>query len=188
MKCVSKVVLEPTNARPHYDTMAASTISSALVESRGSCAALTALVLALTEPLGEPFEAVVLKDHVVIGSVENTDEFFELLKQGERQSEAAVLIQAQQPGGPLRVGGSDYPPYYLDNLAARLAENGDVELAERLFKRALALAPGAARLRFNYGTFLVQEGENAAGEQQLSMAIDLGWIDADAFVNRGVAC
>jgi hypothetical protein len=35
------------------------------------------------------------------------------------------------PDGPVRVQGSEYPPYYLDNLTARLAEAGEIESADQ---------------------------------------------------------
>ncbi|MCP3996234.1 MAG: tetratricopeptide repeat protein [bacterium] len=184
---MAAVLLQPTTADQHYDTLAASTVSAALVESRGSCAALTALVLSLTEPMGDPFEAVVMKDHVLLGSSADPDAFFELLKEGEPIDEAVVLSQPQPPGGPLRLSGPEFLPYYLDNLAARLADTGEPDRATALFERALKLAPEAGRIHFNYGTFLTQIGRDAAAEQHLSMAIELGWIDVDAFVNRGVA-
>ncbi len=185
--CVMAVLLQPTSAGQHYGSPAANTVSAALVESRGSCAALAALVLSLTELQERPFEAVVLKDHVLLGDSADSDAFFELLSAGKRVGRLAMLSQPQPPGGPLRLSGAEYLPYYVDNLAARLAEAGASQRAEGLFQRALDLAPDSGRIQFNYGTFLLEFERNTDAEQHLSTAIELGWIDVDTFVNRGVA-
>ena len=57
-------------------------------------------------------------------------------------------------GEPVRAAGSAFLPYYLENLAARLANTGSAVEAERLLQRAIELAPESARFRYNYGTFL----------------------------------
>lgn len=60
-------------------------------------------------------------------------------------------------------------------------------MAETAFQQALEYGPRAARLHYNYGTFLLQEERPEEALEHLSRAIRLGWSDADAYVNRGVA-
>jgi tetratricopeptide (TPR) repeat protein len=172
----------PRAARP-----AASTLATALVERRGSCAALVAVALALTDDLGRPFEAVVLRDHVLLGLRGAPGVRYELRESGRPVAEADLGRHPLPPGGPARVAGRAFLPYYLDNLAARYAEAGEIEAAERLFVQALDLAPRAARLRYNFGTFLLDRDRHAEALEHLTSAIRLGWRDADALVNRGVA-
>lgn len=89
--------------------------------------------------------------------------------------------------GPQRVDGAHYVAYYLDNLAARLAEVGDVQAATDAFESALAIAPAAARILYNYGSFLVGVERFSDGLEYLDQAIQAGWSNASAFVNHGVA-
>jgi len=49
------------------------------------------------------------------------------------------------------------------------------------------MTPKVAGLRYNLGTFLVQHERYREGDRELTLAIRRGWIDADAYVNRGVA-
>jgi tetratricopeptide (TPR) repeat protein len=162
-------------------------VTTALVDRRGSCAVLIAVALALTEDLDEPFQAVVLREHVLLGLEDSPDTLYEVLEKGKELSESKLArYEPFPPGGPIRVSGADYIPYYLDNLAARFAEAGDAEKAAQTFQKALELGPRAARIYYNYGTFLLQNRPQEALEH-LTRAIRLGWKDADAFVNRGVA-
>jgi len=85
------------------------------------------------------------------------------------------------------VSGWDPLPYYPNNLAAQLAESEEVEKADAFFRTALELAPDAACLNYNYGTFLVKQLRDAEALAHLDRAIHAGWDDADAWVNRGVA-
>ena len=167
---------------------AANTVTHALAERRGSCAAIVAVLLALGEKLQVPFTVIVLRDHVLLGSAADPDVAYEALDHGRivRLSELH-RYGPMPPGGTAHVTGADFLPYDLDNLAARLAEVGDVAVAERTFREAVSIAPRVARVRYNLGTFLVQQERYREGERELTRAIDRGWEDADAYVNRGVA-
>jgi Flp pilus assembly protein TadD len=133
-------------------------------------------------------KAVVFRDHVVLATGAEPDTLFEVLQQGQALTETDLArLEPFPPGGPARVDGWDYLPFYLDNLAARLAESGKTAAAEGTFRQARELAPGNARLRYNYGTFLLQLERFEDAWAELDRAIRLGWKDADAFVNRGVA-
>lgn len=189
-RCYLETLLRADHLRPAADAQkpATNTLSMAIAEGRGSCAALVAVALALTEPLGDPFEAVIFRDHVLLASRAETGVYFEVLDGGRVVEEGELRrYEPHPPGGPLRVSGRDYLPYYLDNLAARLVESGDAAAADRTFRAAIVLNPKAPRIRYNYGTFLLDTGDASAALEQLDRAIHLGWKDADAFVNRGVA-
>jgi len=167
---------------------AENTVTHALVERRGSCAAIVAVLLAVGESQGVRFKAIVLREHVLLGSAADPGLAYEVLDQG-RPVRLSELHRhgPMPPGGLVHVSGSDFLPYYLDNLAARLADAGDAAAAERLFREATRIAPRVARLRYNLGTFLVQHERYREGDRELTGAVRRGWIDADAYVNRGVA-
>ena len=60
-------------------------------------------------------------------------------------------------------------------------------MAEKAFQQALEYGPRAARLHYNYGTFLLQQERPEEALEHLTRTIRLGWSDANAYVNRGVA-
>jgi len=165
----------------------ANTASYALAEGRGSCAALVAVVLAVASERHLALEAVVFRDHVVLASATDPAVHYEVLDGGRVLEPQELAVYEPPPGGPVRVDAERYLPYYLDNLAARLAEAGRDDEADRFFIDALALAPDASRLNYNYGTFLLGRERDREALAYLDRAIELGWADADAWVNRGVA-
>ncbi len=165
----------------------ANTLTHVLVHREGSCAALVAVVLALTEPHGEPLEATIFRDHVVLSVRGRAGLYFEALKGGRRLSVGELKAFPAPPGGPETVRGAHYVAYYLDNLAARLAEAGRPAEAERAFKRALDIAHRSGRTHYNYGTLLLKLGRADEALPHLRRAIRLGWDDAPAWTNRGVA-
>jgi tetratricopeptide (TPR) repeat protein len=188
--CFLRTVLGDSRITPVADpTLVESTVTSALADKRGSCAALVGLVLAVTEAARSPFDAVVLRDHVVLARHGSRNEFFETLDEGRRLDMAELSRHRDLPAGHLVVVEPDeYVAYYLDNLAARLqAEGGRSDQVASMFVQALEIAPAAARIRYNYGTFLLQQDRFDESEKMLSRAIGLGWKDAAAYVNRGAA-
>ena len=165
-----------------------SSVTWTLINGSGSCAALVATVLAFSEDVGSAFNALILRDHVLLVSARSPHRRFELLEKGRLLSEPEFLNhQPFPPGGPEEVGPEAFVAYYLDNLAARFAEAGEPEKAERVFKRALDIAPKSGRVHYNLGTFLLQSERYVEAEGELSRAIRLGWKDATAYVNRGAA-
>ncbi len=164
-------------------------LAAALVDDHGTCAALIAAALALTDHLDAPFEAVVLREHVLLGLAGSPGALFEVLERGRPVQKAEELARygPLPPGGPVRAGGRGYIPYYLDNLAARFAEAGNAATAEATFRKALSLAPRAPRLHYNFGTFLLDQDRAETALEHLRRATRLGWKDADAYVNRGAA-
>jgi len=162
--------------------------TTALLEGKGSCAALTATVLAFTDGPNAPFEALVLRDHVLLASASDEGVYYELLAGGKHVSEGHLRRhEPHPPSGPVRVGGEDYLPFYIDNLAARLAEASKTGRADRAFQEALALGPKVARIHHNYGVLLLQRDRFDTAERYLTQAIRPGWKNADAFVNRSTA-
>lgn len=189
-ECALRVILGDENLEPVALSTSPfeNTVSSVLAGGRGSCAALVATVLALTENLGGPFQAVILRDHVLLASTSLPAVYYETFEGGRRLSEAELSrYRPDPPGGPIRAGGFAFLPYYLDNLAARFAETGEPESSERLFREALASAPGSARIHYNYGTFLLGLERVEEALVHLDRAIRLGWTDAAVHVNRGAA-
>lgn len=87
----------------------------------------------------------------------------------------------------MRVRPSAFPAFYLDNLAVRFADAGDVGRAEMMFTKAVAAGPRVARIRFNYGTFLLGRNRLEAAKDQLRRAARLDSSDASAWANLGVA-
>jgi Tfp pilus assembly protein PilF len=65
--------------------------------------------------------------------------------------------------------------------------DGDAAAAETTFREAIHFAPKVARFRYNLGTFLVQRERYRDGSREMTRAIDRGWKDADAYVDRAVA-
>ena len=147
-----------------------------------------AVLIAFGDRLQVPFTAIVLREHVLLGSATDPAVAYEVLDRGRVVGLSELHHYGPMPpGGAVHVAGADFLPYYLDNLAARLAEAGDVAAAERTFRDAVSIAPKVARVRYNLGTFLVQRERYREAERELTRAIDRGWKDADAYVNRGVS-
>jgi tetratricopeptide (TPR) repeat protein len=164
-----------------------STMTFALAETRGSCAALAAIALAVAQDAGVKLEAWVHGEHVLV-AVPRGDGYFELLEGGRlkpwpRTSAPSPSIDERGT----RVSATDYLGYYLDNLAVRLASAGDARRAEHAFGQAIAATPKAARLRFNYGTFLLNGKRVKEAATQLRRAVRLDDRNADAWTNLGVA-
>jgi len=68
----------------------------------------------------------------------------------------------------------DFLAYYVDNLAVRFADAGDAKRAEMMFDKAVDLGPRVARIRFNYGTFLLGASRLELAKGQLRHSY--GWI------------
>ncbi|HVU35901.1 MAG TPA: tetratricopeptide repeat protein [Opitutaceae bacterium] len=60
-----------------------------------------------------------------------------------------------------------YEPYRLSTVAGFATSRGDLATADRLLRRALALAPDDAMLSFQFGSVLVAEGQLAPALDQL---------------------
>ena len=164
-----------------------STVTSALVDRRGNCAALTALVLAVAERVGVPMSAVVFPQHVVVRARGNDDEVFELLSRGSAMS----MTQLRRRLGAGGASHTDVRPnaflaYYVDNLAVRFADAGDAPRAEAMFEGAVDAGARVARVRFNYGTFLLGTDRLESAKDQLRRAVRLDSRNAPAWANLGV--
>jgi tetratricopeptide (TPR) repeat protein len=170
----------PITPASEPSTLGESTMTGALTNHRGSCAALAAIALSVADDVGVELEAWVRADHVVVAAP-RADGYFELLHGG-----------AFHPWGPNRSRGwtrvkpSDYLGYYLDNLAVRLADAHDLERADATFHRAIDATPKAARLRFNYGTFLLNQKRLPEAAEQLRRAVRRDGRNVDAWTNLGV--
>lgn len=163
------------------------TICHALTTSRGTCAALVATALALTEATGSPFEAVVFPDHVALGLRDSPQVIFETLEHGRQLRPSDLPTRKAMDAPPLRVATEGYLAYHHDNLASRLAQAGRLDEAEAMFRRGIQIDPHVARLRYNLGTMLLEQGRNAESLTELDLAVKRGQRDAYAFINRGVA-
>lgn len=190
-RCALEVILGPDRLAPSgftNTTPEENSATHALTHGRGSCASLVAVILALTEDLGSPFNALVLRDHVLLGSSSEPSRFYEVLESGrELRLPDASAYRRAGPTGPIRASGSGFLPYYLDNIAARLANSGRADEAADVFELALSLGSNEARIQFNFGSFLATQGQYDAAARLLTSAIEAGWLDADAYINRGVA-
>ncbi len=164
------------------------TITSALGSHRGNCAALTALVLAVAARVNVSLDAVVFRRHVVVRGGGNDDQVFELLSGGSAMSMAQMRRRLGADGArdtPLHPNA--FLAYYVDNLAVRSADAGDDALAEGLFEQAIDAGPRIARIRFNYGTFLLGTQRLELAKIQLRRAVRLDSRNAPAWANLGVA-
>ena len=161
-----------------------STLTGLLLDNRGSCAALVVLSMVL-EPLA--WDAYVLRDHVLLRTSGKPTQYFELTDRGR---EISVRELKNRFGSQLDAAVIVSPPmfisYYLDNLAVRLARDGRDSDAERLFRRNIKDEPTEARLRLNYGTFLLERGRLDEARRQLKMAVRDGPKNADGWTNLGV--
>lgn len=165
-----------------------STLTSPLVSRRGNCAALTALALAVADRIDVPMEAVVFPKHVVVRDPKRPDQVFELLQRGLALTMPQLRHRLGADGAhDTRVRSRDFPAYYLDNFAVRFAEAGDSARAERMFTQAIEAGPRVARIRFNYGTYLLEKNRLETAEAQLRRAVHLDAHNAPAWANLGVA-
>jgi len=165
-----------------------STVTSALVSHRGNCAALSALALSIAESVGVPLEAVVFPQHVVVRSPADPDHAFELLQRGSKLTMSQLRKRLGADGArDVRVRTRDFPTYYLDNLAVRFAEAGNADRAEAMFQQAIDAGSRVARVRFNYGTFLLGKDRLKPAAEQLRRAVRLDHRSAPCWANLGVA-
>ncbi len=165
-----------------------STVTGALVSHHGNCAALTALALAVAERVDVPMEAVVFPHHVVVRAPGNNDQVFELLTHGATLSLAQLRrrLGADAPHDT-HVSPKAFPAYYLDSLAVRFADAGDENRAEMMFEKAIEAGPRVARIRFNYGTFLLGRNRTGPAKEQLRRSVRFDSGNASAWANLGVA-
>ena len=187
--CALEAILGSEGLSPAHDAdvPAANTVTHTLASGEGTCAALVGAVLSLADSPEALFEAVILRDHVLLGSARQGGVYYEVLEGGRQVTDLELRSHAFPPGGPVRVDAEGYIPYYIDNLAARFAGTGSPRNAERLFSSALELAPDAARIRYNFGTFLLDEDRYEEALANLDRAIRLDWDNGGAWINRGVA-
>jgi tetratricopeptide (TPR) repeat protein len=165
-----------------------STVTSVLVSHRGNCAALTALVLAVADRVNVPMEAVVFPRHVVVRARGKDDYLFEVLSRGSMLSMAQLRRQLGADGAhDTRVRPNAFLAYYIDNLAVRFADAGRTDRAQPLFERAIQAGPHVARVRFNYGTFLLGLNRLEPAREQLHRAVRLDSHNAPGWANLGVA-
>lgn len=165
-----------------------STVTSALISHRGNCAALTALALAVAERVGVQMEAVVFPRHVVVRAPGDDDHVFELLDRGAMLSLTQLRKRLGADGKThVAVQSRAFLAYYLDNLAVRFAEAGDGGRAVAMFESAIEDGPRVARIRFNYGTYLLGQAQLEPAEKQLRRAVRLDSKNAAAWANLGVA-
>jgi Tfp pilus assembly protein PilF len=113
--------------------------------------------------------------------------FFETLSRGTMTRIEREQRHQFPHSGLLRLALHDFFPYYLDNLAALLADAGKVTDADTMFRKALVMNGGSERIRFSYGTYLLENGFHDHALHHLELAIEYGWDDADTWVNRGMA-
>jgi tetratricopeptide (TPR) repeat protein len=173
-------VAEPSNPE-------SSTVTSALVNHRGNCAALTALVLAVAERVDVSMDAVVFPRHVVVRGRGNDDQVFELLSRGSPSSMSQLRRRlGADDAHNTRVRPSAFLAYYVDNLVVRFADAGQTDRAESMFEKAIDAGPRVARIRFNYGTFLLGSDRLERAETQLRRAVRLDSRNAPARANLGV--
>jgi regulator of sirC expression with transglutaminase-like and TPR domain len=164
------------------------TVTAALVDRRGNCAGLTGLALAVAERAGVPMEAVVFPRHVVVRAPGDGDHVFELLRRGDRMSMMELRTQLGSDGAhDTRVRSKVFPAYYLDNFAVTLADAGEAARAEAFFEDAVEAAPREARIRLDYGTFLLGQNRVTLARDQLGRAVDLDSRSSPAWTNLGVA-
>jgi Flp pilus assembly protein TadD len=166
-------------------TLRESTVTGLLLDNRGSCAALVALSMIL-DPLA--WDAYVLRDHVLLRTTVKPPKYLELTDRGREVSARELGNRfGSQLDAAVIVNAPTFISYYLDNLAVRLAGDGRDTDAERLFRKNIKHEPTEARLRLNYGTFLLERGRLDDARRQLKMAARDGPKNPDAWTNLGVA-
>jgi len=171
---------EPSTARE-------ASLSGALIGKRGSSAALAAVALCLADRVGHPVEAVVFPHHVAL-ALPGHSELFELLDEGKATTPAQMRARlGAEFGKSVRVPPKAYLPYYIENLAVRVAEDADNVRAEKLFELAVRVDSGNARVRFDFGTFLLNDSRLPEAIEQLSKSVQLDFRNPDAWANLGVA-
>jgi tetratricopeptide (TPR) repeat protein len=166
-----------------------STVTAAIDARRGNCAALAALALSVAERLHVPLEAIVSSQHVVVRAPGTPSQVFELLDHGRAQD---LSRRQRESSERERAEGTVVQPkaflsYYLDNLAVRFAEAGDDARALAMFESAIEAGPHVARIRFNYGTYLLGAGQLKPAEKQLRRSVRLESGNGSAWANLGVA-
>ena len=86
------------------------------------------------------------------------------LRRGERQRARTNLLKALE---------KDKRSANAHNaLALLLQAEGESELAEEHFKKAIAYEPGLTSVRYNYASFLIRQKRYADAEKQFLMAAD----------------
>ena len=133
-------------------------------------------------------DAIVFPRHVVVRARGNDDQVFELLSRGATLTMAQLRRRLGAEGShDTVVRPNAFPAYYIDNLAVRIAEAGNSDRAEAMFEKAIAAGPRVARVRFNYGTFLLGLNRLGPARDQLHRAVRMDSHNAPAWANLGVA-
>ena len=170
----------------HPDAVGENTIAGVLASGSGSCAALVAIALALSEARSGSLRAAVFRDHVVLG-LKESGLAFETLEGGRETDVATVPHHPAPMDGRSRLDGIAFVPFYLDNLGARLVAAGNTPKAIEMFEAALARAPRFGRTHYNYGTLLLGLKRFDAALEHFDGAIKADWDDAPTWINRGAA-
>ncbi len=159
-----------------------SMVTGVFQAGNGNCAGLTGALLLLADSEAG-FDTLVAPDHVAVRS-KRTGQVFELLEGGRPL--LPLEVEARLKNAEV-VRAEDFPAYYADNLAVRLAAAGDLVSAEQVFRLALNGAPSSRRVHFNFGTFLLDQGRNEEAVPHLEVAARGRKGIAEADLNRGVA-
>src|SRR4029434_1598048 len=133
--------------------------------------------------VGVQMEARIRGEHVVVAAP-GMRGHFELMERGAFHPAVAGMTS---PYESERADGDRFLGYYVDNLAVRLAAGAEPERAERAFRMAIAAAPRVGRLRFNYGTFLLNHHGWQSAAAELRKAVRIDPAQVDAWTNLGVA-
>src|SRR5262249_29083790 len=139
------------------------------------------------ERVGREGEAVVYPHHVAL-ALDGRSDLFEMLDGGKALTPAQMRTRlGAEFGKSVRVLAKAYLPYYTETLAVRVADEGDNARAEKLFELAVRADPGNARVRFDFGTFLLDSSRLPEAIEQLDKAVHLDFRNPDAWTNLGVA-
>jgi tetratricopeptide (TPR) repeat protein len=154
-------------------------LSTLLLEKRGDPYSVAAALLLLH---GEParLHAIVLGSHVLIGVRGIDDWYFDPLNDREMTGGYAFSLY----GLPFTRAEEADVDRFLGHYAAHLAAASP---SDELFQLAVKAAPGSARVRYDYGAWLLRQNRIDAARDELGKSTELGPDNFDAWMDRGTA-
>ena len=169
---IVRTLLRDVAASPRNrdEGLSSHTLSGVLKNKRGACAPIVAYALLQLEERSD-VRASVRQSHVLLWAGGSLHEPLE----GGRAidaSKAEQHIPEKAAAGPL--DALEFLPYYVENVASRLAAEGETQPAIAFLTELVSQHPDNSRFRYSLGSVLLQVGDTTRADSQLNRAYELG--------------
>lgn len=155
-------------------------LSTLLLEKRGDPYSVAAALLLLH---GEParLHAIVLGRHVLIAARGIDDWYFDPMSGGREMTAGYAFSLYGLPFSRAEEADVDR---FLGHYASHLA---GASPSDKLYQLAVKAAPASARVRYDYGAWLLRQNRLDEARDQLGKSTELGPDNFDAWMDRATA-